>query len=262
MGGIQMKNNKTSVCQLLMGAWMLVSLAGCATVKENLIPDRFLTEAFLSDPLEPVNRTTDKFNRGLDKAAIKPTAKGYRVVTPDPLDKGISNFFDNLADINSAVNNLLQLKPVRALSDVGRVCVNSTIGLLGFMDVASDMGLPDYKEDFGQTLGFWGVGDKPYLVVPVTGPNTLRDLVGQVADLVMNPIYYTGQGVYWSLLALKFIDTRADLLETTDVLEEAAVDPYAFVRETYLQVRKNKIYDGNPPLEDANDHDGIVFDDE
>ena len=257
-----MHNKKTTLLRLLILTLALVGLNGCSTIKKNLLPERFVTEAFLADPLEPVNRGIDKFNRGLDKAAIKPTAKGYRAITPEPVDIGISNFFGNIADINSAVNNLLQFKPGRALSDVGRVCLNTTVGLLGFIDVASEVGLESYKEDLGQTLGYWGVGDKPYLVVPVTGPNTLRDLVGYRGDLFMNPIYYTSQGVYWSLLTLKFIDTRADLLETTDVLEEAAVDPYAFVRETYIQNRKFKIYDGDPPLEDAGFGDGIKFDDE
>ncbi len=257
-----MKKNNLSIwqlCFILVGA---ISLSGCSTIQKNILPERFVTDAFLADPIEPVNRAIDRINRDLDKAAIKPVAKGYRKVTPDPIDKGITNFFDNLADINSAVNNLLQWKPARALSDVGRVCLNTTVGLLGFIDVASDVGLKSYKEDFGQTLGHWGVGDKPYLVIPVTGPNTLRDLVGQIGDLMINPIYYTSQGVYWSLLAFNFIDTRADLLETTDVLDEASVDPYAFVRETYLQIRKNKIYDGDPPLEDANFEDQFMFDDE
>ena len=256
--------NHSNLRLLRLGAiaLMLIALTGCSTIKKNLIPDRFVTDAFLADPLEPLNRATDKFNRELDKAAIKPVAKGYRAVTPDPVDKGITNFFDNIADINSAVNNLLQFKPSRALSDVGRICLNTTVGLLGFIDIASQVGLQSYKEDFGQTLGYWGVGDKPFMMIPLLGPSTLRDFVGQVGDLMINPIYYTSQGVYWSLLSLKFIDTRADLLETTDVLEEAAVDPYAFVRETYLQSRKNKIYDGNPPIDDVLFEDEVIFDDE
>ncbi|MEN8178921.1 MAG: VacJ family lipoprotein [Pseudomonadota bacterium] len=255
------KNNPRGwlLCLIIL---MMISLTGCSTIEKHLLPERFVTEAFLADPIEPLNRGTDKFNRELDKAAIKPVAKGYRVVTPDPVDKGITNFFNNLADINSAVNNLLQFKPVRALSDVGRVCVNTTVGLLGFIDVASDIGLKNYKEDFGQTLGHWGVGDKPFLVIPLLGPSTLRDFVGRAGDLMMNPLYYSAQGIYWTALAIQFVDTRADLLETTDILEEAAVDPYAFLRETYLQTRKNKIYDGDPPLEDANFDDQIIFDDE
>jgi phospholipid-binding lipoprotein MlaA len=216
----------------------------------------------LSDPLEPINRDVDKFNRKFDKAVAKPVAQGYRDVTPDPLDRGISNFFGNLADINSAVNNLLQLKPGRALSDVGRLSINTTVGLLGFLDLASDLGLKSYKEDLGQTLGYWGVGDTPYLVIPILGPNNLRDFVGQLGDLVINPIYYTSEGVYWALLTLKYVDTRADLLETTDVLDEAAVDPYSFMRETYQQNRRNKIHDGTVPLNGTQFEDEIQFEDE
>lgn len=215
-----------------------------------------------SDPLEPINRDVDEFNRKFDKAIGKPVAKGYREVTPDPLDRGITNFFANLADINSAVNNLLQLKPGRALSDVGRLSINTTVGLLGFIDVASDLGLKSYKEDLGQTLGYWGVGDTPYLVIPILGPNNLRDFIGQMGDLIINPVYYTTEGVYWTLLTLKYVDTRADLLETTDVLEEAAVDPYGFVRETYQQSRRSKISNGTLPTNDTEFEDEIQFEDE
>ena len=227
-------------------------LSGCASLPAN----------DPSDPLEPINRDVDEFNQKFDKTIAKPVAKGYRNITPDPLDRGITNFFANLADINSAVNNLLQLKPHRALSDVGRLCVNTTVGLLGFFDVASVIGLKSYKEDLGQTLGYWGVGETPYLVIPILGPSNLRDFVGQLGDLAINPIYYTSEGVYWSLLTLKYVDTRADLLETGDILEEAAVDQYSFVRETYQQSRRNKIHNGAPPLNGPEFEDEIQFDDE
>jgi phospholipid-binding lipoprotein MlaA len=228
----------------------LLLLSGCASVNLGLP----------SDPLEPVNRVTERFNQEFDKVAAKPVAKGYRFVTPDPLDRGITNFFNNLADIPSAANNLLQLKPVRALSDVGRVCVNTTIGLLGFFDVASDMGLPIYREDLGQTLGYWGVGDTPYLMIPIFGPSTLRDLVGRIGDFFLNPISYSTQGVYWSLVTLNLVDTRADLLEAGDVLDEAAVDRYSFLRELYLQKRKSAINDGQTSLDDDLFDENIFMD--
>jgi phospholipid-binding lipoprotein MlaA len=227
-------------------------LSGCASLPAN----------DPSDPLEPINRDVENFNLKFDRAISKPVARGYRKVSPDPLDRGISNFFDNLADINSAVNNLLQLKPHRALSDVGRLCINTTVGLLGVLDVASDVGLRSYKEDLGQTLGYWGVGDTPYLVIPILGPSNLRDFIGELGDLAINPIYYTSDGIYWSLLVLRYVDTRADLLETSDMLEEAAVDHYSFVRETYLQSRRNKIHDGAPLLNGPQFEDEILFDDE
>lgn len=215
-----------------------------------------------SDPLEPINRDVDNFNQKFDQAIFKPVAKGYRKITPDPLDRGITNFFDNLADFNSAVNNLLQFKPQRAMSDVGRLCLNSTVGLLGFLDVASGVGLKSYKEDMGQTLGYWGVGDKPYLVIPFIGPSNLRDFIGQLGDIAINPVYYTSDGVYWSLLVLRYVDTRADLLETSDMLQEAAVDRYSFVRETYQQSRRNKVHDGQSQLNGPQFEDEILFDDE
>ncbi len=228
----------------------LLFLSGCASIHQG----------HPADPLEPINRGIDRFNQEFDKDVAKPVAKGYRVVTPDPLDRGITNFFNNLADIPSAANNLFQLKPVRALSDVGRVCINTTIGLLGFFDVASDMGLPIYREDLGQTLGYWGVGDTPYLVIPIYGPSTLRDFVGRIGDFFMNPVSYSTQGVYWSLVMLNLVDTRADLLEAGDVLDEAAVDRYSFMREFYLQKRDSAIGDGQSSLNDDLFDESIFMD--
>ncbi len=219
---------------------ILLLLSGCASIGAG----------HPSDPLETVNRKIDVFNQEFDKAVAKPVATGYRKVTPDPLDRGITNFFNNLADVPSAANNLFQLKPLRALNDVGRVCVNTTIGLLGLFDVASDMGMPNYKEDLGQTLGYWGVGDTPYLVIPFLGPANLRDFIGRMGDFYLNPISYSTQGVYWSLVALNMVDRRADLIEAGDVLDEAAVDRYSFLREFYLQKRQSAINDGQAVMDD------------
>ncbi len=219
---------------------LLLLLSGCASMGSG----------HPADPLETVNRKIDVFNQKFDKAVAKPVAKGYRAVTPDPLDRGITNFFNNLSDVPSAANNLFQLKPLRALNDVGRVCVNSTIGLLGFFDVASDMGMPKYREDLGQTLGYWGVSDKPYLVIPFLGPSNLRDFFGLMGDFFLNPVSYSTQGVYWSLVALNMVDRRADLIEAGDVLDEAAVDRYSFMREFYLQKRESAIKDGQGSMDD------------
>lgn len=220
---------------------ILLLLSGCASMRDG----------HPSDPLETVNRKIDVFNQKFDKAVAKPVAKAYRFVTPDPLDRGITNFFRNLADIPSAANNLLQLKPLRALNDVGRVCVNTTIGLLGLFDVASDMGMPNYKEDLGQTLGYWGVGEKPYLVIPFLGPSTLRDFAGSLGDMLfLNPFSYGSKGVSWSLGALNAVDHRADLIEAGEVLDEAAVDRYSFMREFYLQRRKSAINDGEAAMDE------------
>jgi phospholipid-binding lipoprotein MlaA len=203
------------------------------------------------DPIEPFNRTMYKFNDTLDRALIKPLAKGYRAIMPAPVDKGITNFFSNLDDVGSAINNLLQFKLTRAASDTGRVLVNSTVGILGFFDVASNMNLEKYGEDFGQTLGAWGVGPGPYIVLPVLGPSGGRDAVGLVVDWYTDPVTYVDpERAKYGLIALRGIDKRADLLGASRVLEEAALDEYEFVRDAYLQKRRNEVYDGNPPEEE------------
>ncbi|MCU7810498.1 MAG: VacJ family lipoprotein [Candidatus Thiodiazotropha sp. (ex Notomyrtea botanica)] len=235
----------------ILSLFILLMLSGCATIDFG----------HPSDPLEAANRKIDVFNQEFDKAVAKPVAKGYRKVTPDPLDKGITNFFSNLADIPSAANNLFQLKPVRALNDVGRVCVNTTIGLLGFFDVASDMGMPNYKEDLGQTLGYWGVGNKPFLVIPFLGPTTLRDFIGTFGDFYMNPVSYSSKGVYWTLVTVNLLDKRADLLEAGNVLDEAAVDRYSFMREFYLQKRESDVNDGQGSMDVDLFEEDVFFDD-
>ncbi|RLJ16839.1 ABC transporter [bacterium endosymbiont of Escarpia laminata] len=221
---------------------IVLGLSACASVPEGTEHN--------ADPLEGMNRSINRFNTDFDNTIAKPVAKGYQAITPDPLDRGFTNFFHNLADINSAANNLFQLKPGRAITDVGRLCVNTTVGLLGFIDVASDIGIPEYKEDLGQTLGYWGYEESTYIMLPMLGPSTVRDFIGKTGDVFMNPIYYTSEGIYWTLLVFRYVDLRADLLRASKVVEEAAIDPYAFVRESYLQKRRFDIYDGDPPMED------------
>jgi phospholipid-binding lipoprotein MlaA len=231
-----------------VGLILLLGLVGgCASVPDEYRDPR--------DPLESYNRGMYKFNQAVDDAVMKPVAKGYKAITPDPLDRGITNVFNNIADVTSAVNNLLQFKLSRAGSDVGRLVVNTTVGLLGFFDVATNMGLPSYKEDMGQTFGYWGDVSSPYLVLPLLGPSTLRDSIGLVGDAVTSPLFNLEKNrVYWGLIALNVVDTRADLLTAGKILEEAAVDPYVFLRDAYLQRRRDQIFDGNPPPDpDAED---------
>jgi phospholipid-binding lipoprotein MlaA len=227
----------------LVGAAVLVlALSGCATGKDVYRDPK--------DPLETYNRGMYAFNDAVDRAVIKPVAQGYKAVTPEPLDRGITNFFNNIADVNSAVNNLLQFKLSRFGSDVGRVATNSTVGILGFFDVATNMGLPSYKEDFGQTFGYWGDVDSPYLVLPLLGPSTVRDTVGKVGDFMVDPFWSVKEReILWGFLALRVVDTRADLLQASKIVETAAVDPYTFVRDAYLQRRRSQIFDGNPPAD-------------
>lgn len=222
---------------------LLVLVSGCASVPDEQADPR--------DPLESYNRAMYKFNRVVDDAVLKPVAKGYKAITPEPVDRGVTNFFNNLADVTSALNNLFQFKLSRAGSDLGRLAVNTTIGILGFRDVATDMGLPSYKEDFGQTFGYWGDDSSPYLVLPFLGPSTIRDTIGLGGDIAANPLFYIdNRSVTWGLTGLDVTDTRADLLKAGDILEEAAIDPYAFTRDAYLQHRRDKIFDGNPPEEE------------
>jgi len=218
-------------------------LVGCASLPDDYRDPR--------DPWESYNRAMHQFNSDFDKTLWKPVAQGYRYITPAPVDQGVTNFFNNLRDVTSMLNNLLQFKLSRAVSDAGRIMVNSTVGLLGFVDVASNLDMPSYKEDFGQTLGYWGVGPGPYFVIPVLGPSDLRDGISLVPDWYSQPTaYLKDSDTRWALAILYGIDTRADLLGASKVLEEAALDPYTFTRDAYLQKRRNDVHDGNPPPED------------
>lgn len=227
----------------LATAFALAALtAGCASHQTYRNPN---------DPWEGFNRVVYQFNDDLDTVLLKPVAKGYQFITPAPVDRGITNFFDNVADVRNGVNNALQFKMTRALTSVGRVVVNTTVGVLGFVDVASNLNMPKYNEDFGQTLGTWGFASGPYIVLPFLGPSTGRDTIGLVADWYTDPLTYVNDGgVAWGLKALRVIDRRADLLAASKVLEQAALDPYAFVRDGFLQRRRSDIYDGNPPPEE------------
>jgi len=219
---------------------LLTLVSGCASV-----PNEYRDP---QDPLESYNRGMYAFNEAADAAVFKPIAKGYKAIVPEPVDRGITNFFNNIADVTSAVNNLLQFKLSRAGSDVGRLAVNTTVGMLGFFDVATNMGLPSYKEDFGQTLGYWGGEPSPYLVLPFLGPSTLRDTIGLGGDVLTSPLFNLDMDrVYWGLVGLDVVDKRADLLKAEKLLQEAALDPYVFVRDAYLQRRRDQIFDGNPP---------------
>ena len=225
-----------NICLLLL----LALVGGCASVPGEYRDPR--------DPLESYNRGMYRFNRAVDHAVLKPIAKGYKAIAPAPVDRGITNFFNNIADVTSAVNNLLQFKLSRAGSDVGRLAVNTTVGILGFFDVATNMGLPSYKEDFGQTLGYWGGEPSPYLILPLLGPSTLRDTIGLGGDVLTSPLFNLSENrVLWGLVAVDVVDTRADLLTAGTILEEAALDPYLFIRDAYLQRRRDQIFDGHPP---------------
>ena len=197
-----------------------------------------------NDPLEPINRVIFEFNEVIDDNILEPVAKGYKYVTPDPVEKGISNFFSNLGEINTIANDLLQLKFQQAAKDSLRFALNSTIGVLGIFDVATPLGLSKNREDFGQTLGFWGVPKGPYLVLPFLGPSSFRDAPGSFVDYELSPIEQLHHEERQTLRLMNIIETRAKLLRATKILDTAAKDKYIFIRESYLQKRESLVRDG------------------
>lgn len=196
----------------------------------------------LNDPWEGFNRGVFNFNESLDRAILKPVAQGYRFIMPDVAEHGVSNFFDNLRDVVTFFNNVLQLKPVEATQDLSRVLINTTIGIGGLFDVASAMDIPKNDEDFGQTLGAWGVESGPYLVLPLFGPSTVRDGVGIIPDMYLDPLNQVeSDELRYGLKALKVVDKRASLLDREGVVTG---DRYTFIRDAYLQKREFEVNDG------------------
>ncbi len=207
-----------------------------------------------SDPLEPVNRVIYKFNEKADDWVLKPVAEGYQKVLPSPVRTGVNNFFSNLGEPIIIVNGVLQFKFHQAASDTARFIFNTTFGLVGLIDVATPMGHPKHYEDFGQTLGTWGLGEGWYLVLPLLGPSNVRDGVGLWVDNHMDIVTQEiEKPERYYAMALRIIDTRAQLLAATKVLDTAALDPYLYTREAYRQHRWNVLHDGNPPLPDFDD---------
>lgn len=222
--------------------FLLVLLTGCAT-GPNANP---------KDPLEPFNRGVTRFNDVVDDAVLKPVATGYVNVTPELVRKGVSNFFNNLGDVWSFVNNVLQLKGEAAGDSLARVITNTMLGLGGLLDFATPLNIERHREDFGQTLGYWGVPSGPYLVLPILGSSTVRDTVALPADIgIGNAVsYVNNDAVRYGLTGLRLVDTRASLLRAGNLLSEAALDKYSFQRDAYLQARRSMVYDGDPPPDD------------
>ncbi|MFL2555535.1 MAG: VacJ family lipoprotein [Gammaproteobacteria bacterium] len=220
---------------------MLSILVGCATTKttNNLIEE---------DTLEPANRVFFDINESIDKALIKPIAETYVDVTPNFIRTSITNFFDNLAYLNVILNSLLQGKVEQGFSDAMRFVSNTTLGIGGLFDVATTMGFAENNEDFGQTLAVWGVDEGSYLYIPFFGPNTVRDSTDFVPSTLLNPFYYISSAMLFPITAINAVNKRANLLEASNIRDEAAVDPYSFTREAHLQQREYLIHDGNPPI--------------
>ncbi len=230
---------KTILMQISRMAFIAAAaglLGGCATSGNP------------KDPIEGFNRAMYGFNEGLDKVIIKPVATGYEAVLPSPIQTGVANFFSNIADLMIGVNNLFQGKPAQAASDAGRVLVNSTMGFLGIIDVASSMGMEKHEEDVGQTFGRWGMDDGAYIVLPFFGPRNVRDTIGLAFDVYTDPVGHVDHIPTRNvLLATRIVSDRAEFLKADKIIEEAALDKYSYVRDAYLQRRRSLIHDGNPP---------------
>ncbi len=227
-----------------LSLWLgLAVLTGCATVAN---PDP-------RDPLESYNRSMTKFNEQVDALVLKPVAIAYKDVTPAPVRTGVSNFFANLSDVWSFVNNVLQLRGEAAASSFMRVNVNTFMGLGGLLDIASELGIDRYRQDFGLTLGSWGMGTGAYVVLPILGPSTVRDTLALPVDMKGNLVSYVDPvSARNSLYALRAVDVRANLLRAGNVLDSAALDKYSFTRDVFLQVRSQA---GQPPTADGREGD-------
>ncbi|WP_296693364.1 VacJ family lipoprotein [Rhodoferax sp.] len=224
-----------------LGILLSMLLVGCAS-GPNANP---------RDPFEPFNRGVYKFNDAVDTAVLIPVATAYRDVTPAPVRHGVGNFFANLEDAWSVVNNVLQFKGQAAIESFFRFGVNTLIGLGGVLDVATEMNIEKHTKDFGHTLGFWGVAPGPYLVLPLLGPSSLRDTVALPVDMKGDLVTHIEHVPTRNAASVvRVIDRRSELLKATKMLEEVALDKYTFTRDAYFQRRRNAIYDGNPPDED------------
>jgi len=203
------------------------------------------------DPFEDINRTVYGFNETVDDNLLEPVSRAYKDHVPEVAQDGVSNFFGNLRDVSTLANQILQFKPVESIETLGRILVNSTIGLGGLFDVASDMGLTTDDEDFGQTMGVWGVEEGPYVVLPLLGPSTVRDGAGLFVDTTSdaNMIDKTEGIGFISSSTINIIDKRVELLPATDMLD-LSDDPYTMMRSSYLQKRKFDVFDGNLPVEE------------
>lgn len=224
----------------VIGLFILTGCAGNKTVNED---ENQVTEV---DPYENVNRKVYVFNEALDDYVAEPISDAYRWVTPQFVQTGVSNFFNNLKDINVVLNDLMQGKYEQSGHDAGRLLVNSTLGLGGLIDVGTDIGLEKHEEDFAQTLAVWGVPQGPYLVLPILGSMTARGVPGGVFDTAVNPASYVGVPVQ----VIQMLNARANAQGALRFIDEAALDPYVFTRESFIQYRKNLITDGEGQLED------------
>jgi phospholipid-binding lipoprotein MlaA len=242
----------TSIVRQMLGVLIISNvLSGCSTTPT--------TQSSTNDPWEGWNRDVHGFNKDVDDAILKPVAKGYQEITPNPVDESITNVFSNINDIGVTINDFLQFKFLQGGMDASRFLINTTAGVAGIFDVAKLIDLPKHDEDFGQTLGFWGVPSGDYMVLPFLGSSNPRDTVGLIGDALFNPLTYVSffggfaaNAATSAATAVDVTDTRSDLMSSEKILNEASVDRYDFVKNAYKQRREYLIHDGNPP-EESND---------
>ncbi len=237
-----MKSRSLSGLKALAFASVALVIQGCASTPAPR------SDAPVNDPIEGFNRSMFGFNEKVDENVLKPVATGYKDVVPSPARTGVTNFHNNFEDAWSAVNSLLQLKLEHTASDTMRVLVNTTIGFGGLLDWGTALRLQRYNEDFGQTLGYWGVAEGPYVVWPFLGPSTARDSAALPVDLAVGPgLVIESTAIAISLSALNVVNTRANLLDSSALLDDIVLDKYIFVRDGFLQRRRSQVHDGNPP---------------
>ena len=243
--------NKMPFKRLMAGALLAFSLAGGAVAEEYNNP---------RDPWEGYNRGMFAFNEAVDKVLIKPIAQGYEFIFPEPIRILVTNLFSNLSDVVIGVNDLLQGRGEQAFNDFGRFVINTTLGFGGLFDVAGNAGWYKSENDFGVTFGRWGIQPGPYFVLPIVGPNDVRDTFGLIANVAANPLTFVVKDptAYYTAWGVNFINQRANLFPAEKIIEEAATDKYSYLRDAYMQNRLNLIYDGEPPPglgEEADDVD-------
>lgn len=240
---MRLQNNPTP--PLLFSLAVTMMLAGCATT------------AHQDDPWYGWNHGAHTFNDNVDRFVVKPIAQGYEYITPEFVDRGVTNLFSNINDVGVTVNDVLQFKMLQGGMDASRFVLNTTVGVAGLMDVATLVDLPKHNEDFGQTLGYWGVGSGPYLVLPFFGPSSPRDTVGRIGDALLNPLTYVsfiGGAASAATAGSKVVDvadSRADMMRTEKIVDEATIDDrYDFIKNAYKQRREYLINDGNSPIDE------------
>jgi len=249
---MQIRTHIVALMRALMVVMLLGAVSGCATVQNDY------------DPIQKVNRVTDSFNNGLDKLTLKPLAKGYRVVTNQPVRDGVSNFFDNATYLNTVLNSFLQGKVKQGFSDFGRFVINTTVGIGGIADVATSMGLEKHQEDLGQTLAVWGFSQGAYVEYPFYGPNSVRNTPDFITSTGTDALFWASfalaPAVSIPLAVLKYVDKRSRLEEAANMRDELSLDSYIFTREAWRQNRQYLIYDGHPP--ETKPQKGQVSDDD